>query len=1663
MGLGDFFKDVGHAVSEGVNWVNKNVSIVPTEVDYNPVTGAYKPVMDDEGKMAQTPTGNLVNHQLETVSRGLNWVYSNGISQPISTAGLMTAQYGDFSDLPQYFHGANWAKAWHAANHISLGQALGVMVATDEEGGRKAVDSPLQYYSPPKGSMSPEMAAQWETLSEDEQQDILKQAGMPAVGNRFVENLRNESKLFKYGTGVPDLAFRWWADPVIVAGGAASAVRREAQISRRPTEGWSQPHIDKLLASSVMRKAQEYIYANRENPQLLNNLSMAQNSALGPRFGAIASLLKTPDEVNDFLRVGMGDTNAIERLQMKNALATLRIAQDTERLSALDLMHTRYTHSPAMQAMVTQHMDELSERVNADEALVGRYNQVLDHANELDELNLSRWGFARAEQKTEAQNAYKARTARVRGAERYERITPGVPLVSKVGGYQGRSTPIDLGYTKSRIHGIGDFFSTPITLVRSFKNFRPNGYMRVDDVDADSINELRAQAARVPGISEETRAKIVNEYMQATTDGERLGLLHNLGQLGAAKVAEKHGLDAEAGLDIYREHLRRQFDEIDNMKRYSAARKTIQLEDGTFAKVHVDEFTADGGKLVIAPNLVTKLANSHVFQDLAELDKVLARHGSALKALREHPVGNTDWMLNAADWTTGLFKFATLFRLGYIPRVIGDDVAGQWARAGSAAMAARVNWGVRNGATNLALRARRPFAAAKMETSLQGVKYAEDELARLQEQIDPLRAQVAGRRVSNDRDLIAAQARHDSAAARQAAMPATATPTQQAAMQRLVDKHARALDLAKRRAAVGAPGKNIRLQSLEQQAGFLERYRGLAQKAADDARAVVETPKQFQGGQPVHLGDGVYAPPALAHSAAGDYYMKMISPDETIGQIFAMNKQLVHGHLQRSFDHGGKVITASQDEAVHATSWAHAINAQLAQDELARLAIQGRSVDEMTAWLTRTPEGRAYRRQLGLKLTTADELANAAKADVDHYLPSQEIRDKALEPNGVTPEFLKEAEPNMAFRPEVHTGQVGQAQIEYKRAIDRIAQKWFHFAASVPAKRMSRHPLFNQLYEGHLNTLKNQAVKQGAYDTTVEGVEAMATTARRIALKDMRKLVFDIAHKSDASAALRFVSPFMAPTAESFQRWGRIIAERPQIVGYANNFFNAPLAAGWMQDADGNDIMSDGTVPIIDPKTGKTTGRRLVPKSERFIVGRMPHWLVDSPIGVAMGAERSSGNFKLSQNSINLVTQGDPWFHPGVGPIVQIPVNELVRDKPKDAEIARALGILPFGPQEGIFGTGAAGRAASFVAPATLKNFLTAFDTSDERYQSVKMQIMQRAAFEHSELGKPMPSAQQISDMTRNYWFFTALSSFVQPASTQRKDAYQFFRDQYNALRRANPMTADSEYLARFGESHFIFAQSQSQNVTGAPATMKAVELSEKYKDLLAANPELAALVIGPEGNGPFSPEAYQYQLNHPLEPGGSEMQRTKISATEAMRENQRRLGWAKFTAKMNELTAKLHNAGFKSFDDEGAEDFKADKKAWVSVYAEPLMPDGSPNPHYNEQWSKDWFTLDARKYERLIPGLTALARSPLAQQPNRSDLRVLQTYLGGRQELLKQLAERKASGAAGTLKAKANEDLRGMWSSFVAGLIESDTRFHDLHTRYLARDLGVDTEEEQA
>ncbi len=179
------------------------------------------------------------------------------------------------------------------------------------------------------------------------------------------------------------------------------------------------------------------------------------------------------------------------------------------------------------------------------------------------------------------------------------------------------------------------------------------------------------------------------------------------------------------------------------------------------------------------------------------------------------------------------------------------------------------------------------------------------------------------------------------------------------------------------------------------------------------------------------------------------------------------------------------------------------------------------------------------------------------------------------------------------------------------------------------------------------------------------------------------------------------------------------------------------------------------------------------------------------------------------------------------------------------------------------------------------------------------------------------------------------------------------------------------------------------------------------------------------------------------------------------MTREQENKGWYMYNKAITKLQSQLIAAGHSSFDDKGAERFAAMRRGIIANLANPEFQ-GQPNQFYNEAWSKQFMTIDRLATERRIADLKKIVADPGLQSLSnlgvRTDIGTLYQYLTQRDVVQVALEQRKAKGGSADINAKKNRDLRRTFNQFTDSLIEGDTRFGELHTRYLQRDMGYIT-----
>lgn len=1596
---------------------------------------AWREITGGEGSLIRKAPGadailrNTRDHLgkgLEGLAKGVYWLYSEAVSQPLSTVvnqfdkaglGALTSGWGgitdvlsgnfddlkpDLSKVGNLFDTDSWGESYKQAEHISPGQA-GWLASMSDSDAQELRNNPMrlrEYFS---------------------------------------------SGPQKWGSGVTDFAVSWFADPTVVGLKGVKAASALSHVK-------SGQNIEKSMNSSTVNRLVEW--TNGKSAEEIGRLDSMRKSYNGPLLSHL--LANAGDEMvkKDILRVSLGDAEAMSNLRLRRADLAESIAYANERYSAIGNSLTTLKKGSIEERLALDLKEKTQASLRQMDREYGDITNRMAVYRTMDDLHTGAFTRGAADLRHKFKMADKM--------------------------------PVKTGRT---IHDVvhNNLYSRPLRIARAMGDKRPNNWVDLNSVD--SVVDVEAYLNRVRGLTPAEKSEMLSAYAGITSKAERGNFMKAIEVRSIQKMAERYGLQADDAMELYkqfdraREGMRSQLGESFSAARYENAQGDL---------VRVDDFGDAGEAIMLHPNLRTKLQTHHQSMDLDYMERILKVHGSSIGTIRKGLYAGEDIAVALGDAFNTAWKLGVLARLGYPIRAVGDGLLSQTARFGAFAMMGQMANGIGRFAMNNMRFSKHAMAKFKGEYSKLHIKDLQDDVAYLGKQLAEYQVpknfnrdrflnqgdigpgsavrDLQGKTPEGLGNLAPQQVRIGRSKSGKPIMGVREGKVNQpgggiAPEAIKADKVNPAMqgpkDLAKTADQLGAlaahqvvvgwsvhgtpivsdipskvnvPGggkaavgdkpsklKEIREDRYEDLVSQYESARAQLGKAQAGRTAKFE--REHFGDQPVRSGwDGVEYPAAFA-GKEGQLYRSLADSSSSQAQVFKDYADGQHA-IQRSGN--WRIMSAAEDPAKHLAAWHDDIMKQIAQDTLGKKILAGMTKRDIVRWFG-TAEGRAYRADMGIKNFDPEDFVARAAAEVDHYLPPQipELRELALG-GKLTPRDL-DAAVDVRIRPDVHSQQLehnfGKGLLA--RKADQAVTGFYKYFASMPENVLSRHPLYDRLYRGHIADMSSKLGKQG-YTPMKSDIDEIAHMARVKALKDLKRYAFDITHKSEAAHALRFMFPFMAAAQEGWVRWARTVYDKPETLGHVGRVYQVPERMGIVSDRDGNKVNADGTVTMPDGS------KRLVPKSERMVTLRVPSYM--------KGVPGLGDDFKIPKDSANLVLQGDPWWNPGTGPLLQIPVNEIVLHKPEYAEIAKDAGILPFGPTT---------KRSDMVLPTAIKAAMNMRE-SDEDFQNQLMIVMasEDAKFKNGQRATP-PTWDEVTKKAKNFFGFKVVTSLALPISATKADPLQFFRDEYRKMLDVDPGTADQEFYNKYGPSLYAITASLTKNTSGIPATLGAVAKTKEFAPLIADAPELGWLIVGPVGSEKYNAAAKEWQENTSVTSGDPTKHRTKMTAREAMAENRRDLGWKKYNQMLLSLSAKLIAEGDPNSEDK----MKTIRKAVASIYTDPN------SEHYIEEFAEDYSTFNREKYDQLIPKLAAIAENPAFEKdPTRTDIMSLRKYLIGRNAVLALLEQRKSQN----LGANSNAGLAEVWGKFVSELKEQDTRFEELHNRLLSRDLGIDTNEEE-
>lgn len=713
-------------------------------------------------------------------------------------------------------------------------------------------------------------------------------------------------------------------------------------------------------------------------------------------------------------------------------------------------------------------------------------------------------------------------------------------------------------------------------------------------------------------------------------------------------------------------------------------------------------------------------------------------------------------------------------------------------------------------------------------------------------------------------------------------------------------------------------------------------------------------------------------------------------------------------------------------------------------DPIVEMFLNGSRPEDVVRWL-RKPENKSYAQRFnidtpGIKVQSerlnvsidAEDFVGDLYSAYNRYLPDAEIQ-AAFREGAADEQWLRRHFADASAMPDI-IGRIVPTSPQarnWQDAVAKVVDRAFYFLGSLPETTIARHPFARQYYradyKNRLNTaLATKRISDPKAELTVDEINAVRMKTIESTRREVNKTLFTILRKSYAGEKMRFIMPFFNAWENTIRRWGGLATENPAIVARAGQIVSSLRNQPNVVDQDGN------------PTTEFSYENKIVvPMSEGAIkaVGMIPVW------GKGMAdALRSSGTeVRIPIRSLDILFQGEAIA--GFGPIVTMPVNEIVKLKPdlEDIVTSSVLPILPFGPQQGtvrqLFPP-AAQKLVSLIGQdeAWSRTFNTVY-----RYELIRYNLGDRDT---------MPTLEEVQKLSNSMYQVKMLSNLVMPFAAQYDSPLAFYTQQFRKLQQTYGADAEALFLQMYPEMGPALV-SASYNPTGAQASQKAYQNIQKYSSLISKvgqqTPEMIGFLVNdPDGKYDFSEAVYAWQYGNAPVPGSTENYRARRNPADLKKDANVKVGWIEFRKKMNLLDSQLYAQGYQSYSESGAEELQMLRQLMVSDLTTR-----------NKDWAADYYSVDRGKWIYRMESLKTMLtdRKWMADNAQRPVVRSIAIYLNARTQIARELANRKAYGGASTLTAQDNQDLDGYWNSVIYQLKTGSPEFEDFYNRFLQND----------
>jgi hypothetical protein len=666
-------------------------------------------------------------YPVDKAAQGAHWLYSNIVSQPLSTLILQSGKADLENSFSPVFSGSEWSEAYSKAEHISPGQALYNTGLAQVSAGQ----APSNFGLPGAiSTFTPEAE-----ITDDQKR---------ATERMFYDTEYWRDKVgWKYtaGTGATDFATVLALDPTTyITGGVGQVVKgvRSVQLVNKGGElvrtrgaiadtarqvigkqpetaeqlsqsGKMQEFFDWVAAPSNVTGAPRKSAAEIEMHPIWGRGRRVNN--FSPQYSQALSTWAR-DDMELGWRFMAGDNNAVTPLMERGGkvlddigrLSENRVAVDSTRFDSTILGYfageaaRRPTVAPEGLDLTAPFTRQTALHQEAGEHLYK--SKGVSDVSAIDKASIDTWKESKLNLINGELTRLQAEDAALRKllggnlgkeAEDFTSLEAtgfgGLPRSYRMG--DGSFSNVAASAERRYANKLKDrrgrfttegyrngFYGTPIRIVQSFTDKTPVG--RINHNEADSGERVYEMLREVPGLGEAQRADLHNLYMTA---GDKVAKSKALQQIKFDVVTHMatnvHGLDGEVAR-LVSGMVEAKTDET-VQKLLGAQGRTYNPGKQAFAGARREngktvDYVEDGEGWALAPLAKTQLSQTDGLLPVREIERALGRASGSMNRIRATGGSASDAVKIVADSMNTIWKAGTLLRPAYVPRMLSEEL-----------------------------------------------------------------------------------------------------------------------------------------------------------------------------------------------------------------------------------------------------------------------------------------------------------------------------------------------------------------------------------------------------------------------------------------------------------------------------------------------------------------------------------------------------------------------------------------------------------------------------------------------------------------------------------------------------------------------------------------------------------------------------------------------------------------------------------------------------------------------------------------------------------------------------------------------------------------------------------------------------------------------------